>query len=109
MSKDNSHFPRGIFFNGRLDSQPDFVIGQLNIADREEFIKWVMEQPTTSKGGVPIQITENFRKEDGKKFTSMRLDKYALDWDRKQSEKRGGNTSGGANAPQMDDSGILPF
>ena len=45
MAEDNKGKVDGLFFNEPRDNAPDWVIGDLNIPDKNRFIDWLQQQP----------------------------------------------------------------
>ena len=45
MAQDNKGRPEGLFFNKPSDKAPDWVIGDINIPDKNKFIAWLQQQP----------------------------------------------------------------
>lgn len=45
MAEDNKGRIEGLFFNKPRDNAPDWVIGDLNIPDKNRFIAWLQQQP----------------------------------------------------------------
>ena len=108
MADNKYNNAKGIYWNAprgvMAEQHSNWYIGQINIADREEFCKWLMQQPTDIKGGVPLQVTKGVAKKGdnaGKEFTSVVLDTKSIEW----SQKQGNNQP----AVSQDDSDGLPF
>lgn len=60
-----SNFPKGAFFNLPHPNAPDFVKGQINITNKNQFIDWLKSQPGEN---VKLSLKVN---RDGKGYAEL--------------------------------------